>query len=112
MENKKFLNPVQIGQISNSTINNHVQAGLLKKSVKEDMYINVLGIQKLIREKLLKHGLNINGCSDQKVFLAINSCIETYLSNMLESLIKISRVRQNSFEHYSKLIDKKNVIIT
>jgi hypothetical protein len=94
---------------STDMIANNLQSGLARKINSSDDIINPIMLQKLLKEKLTKFGLSLSAISDQKIYQSINVCLETHVKNILENLIRISRIRQNNFEQFSKFVDKQNV---
>lgn len=97
--------------MSTEMIANNLQSGLARKINMSEDIINPMILQKLLKEKLSKFGLSLSAISDQKIYQAVNVCLESHIKNILENLIRISRIRQNNFEQYSKFVDKQNVSI-
>jgi hypothetical protein len=87
---------------SNSAFGQYVTTPSLNKF--DDKIINPVNLQRIIKEKLAKYKLCTY--SDIEVNNALNNGLELYLRNIIEKLIKISRIRNTSFEQFSKYKEK------
>ena len=89
---------------SNSAFGQYVTTPSISKV--EEKIINSSNLQKIIKEKLAKYKLSTY--SDSEVNNVLNSGLELYLRNIIEKLVKISRIRNASVEQYSKYKEKAN----
>lgn len=116
-EDDSLFNESSYNYDSISEVNREYQKGLnhggnsMRHNLSEDRVINQINILNLIKEKSKKHGLptNSNPALDQEILDCINSGLETYMRNILEKLIQISRNRQIHLDLFSKAAEKYNV---
>lgn len=106
-------NSIKNKLISNLTnINNPdsfpVPANYKALSIFEDKIFVMDNLKKILKNKLNKYRLNIGCFSDVDVINTLNNGLEEYLKNLIESLIKISRIRSSSLEKYSKYCENTN----
>jgi hypothetical protein len=68
--------------------------------------LNKNTFEKLIKEKLFKHGLNATGNNYNEIILSLNNGLEFYLKNILEKLIQINRARNVNLNLYTKFSER------
>jgi len=74
----------------------------------DDKLYNKGNLENMIKNKLNKYGIQKTNFNEIENF--INIGLEEYLKNIIENLIKISRIRNLNLNLYSKLAEKSQVL--
>jgi hypothetical protein len=69
------------------------------------LLLNKQNFDKLLNEKLSRHGLNTKG-NYNEILASVNNGLEIYLKNILERLIQINRARNVNLNLYSKYSER------
>lgn len=77
------------------------------RHVKEDRILNINTFNRILTERTMKEGIRIDISSDLIRF--VNNGLDTYMKNIIERLITISRSRNVNFNLFSKLAEKNPV---
>lgn len=107
MSNEKFNNT------SLNTLRNTDQKRIFSKNINstnnslDDKILNKVNLKSKIIASLTKYGLNKTNFIEVETIISLG--LEEYLKNMIENLIKISRVRNLNLNLYSKLAEKNQV---
>lgn len=95
---------------SHSSVINQVQTQqkLLINTHKKENPINIDLLERFLNNKLTQLGLKKNDVNNE-IKIAIMKCIETYLRNRFDEMIKMTRARNINFDRYSKILEKRDV---
>jgi hypothetical protein len=76
------------------------------KSTKDDKLLIRANFEKLLLEKLNKEGLIVKTNTMNEIVTLINNGLDTYLRNIMEKLINVSRARNSNLSLVSKVSEK------
>lgn len=89
--------------INNST---SIKNQIFPSSTNSDKLINFQSFQKMLKAK--KETFQVSLSNENEIYSLVSNGLEQYLKNLIEELVKISRIRNINFENYSKYRDKTN----
>ncbi len=78
-----------------------------KSSRKDDKILNRINFEKILHDKLHKEGLDVKNTNE--ITNTMNIGLESYIKNVIEKLIEISRARNVNLNLYSKQSEKNPV---
>lgn len=83
---------------SNLNINHH----------KKEIPINIELFERFLNSKLAQQGLKKSDTNNE-IKKVIIICLEIYLRNRFDEMVKLTRARNINFDRYSKILEKRDV---